>query len=102
MNINLQIVSASIRLTQEKGHPLVFENLSGFAQEFDCGDLSIVYTTPFSGAEIFPGQKAYIVDIWYKKKKVYSIYFKKFDDLSDSKMKPKGEWIEHLMTLKDE
>jgi hypothetical protein len=98
-NHNLEIVQTAIELTAKKGHPWKDKNLSGFAQAFDKDELSIVYTTPFSGAEILPGQRAYIVDIWYKHKKVYNIDFQNIDELSGCRRRPKGVWLDKLMAL---
>jgi hypothetical protein len=69
-NLNVEIVHAVIELTTNKGYKFKVKNLSGFAEAFKKEVLSMVYTTPFSGAELFPGQTAYIVDSWYKHKKV--------------------------------
>ncbi|MEP1446351.1 MAG: hypothetical protein ABJK37_09605 [Paraglaciecola sp.] len=99
-NINLKIVQKVIELTTKKGSPLKSKNLSGFAQAFDKDDLSIVYTTPFSGAEILPGQKAYIIDIWYQHKKVYNTDFQSLDELSGCRRRPKGVWLDKFMELK--
>lgn len=99
MNINLQIVQAAISLTEERGMRIEVKNLGGFVQNFDFEDLSIIYTTPFSGAEIYPGEKAYMVDIWHQRKKLYSVYFKNVDELTDCKKRPKGEWVNKLLTL---
>lgn len=49
MNINLKIVNAAIYLTEKNDERLKDKNLSGFAQAFGKDELSIVYTTPFSG-----------------------------------------------------
>ena len=98
-NLNVEIVQAVIKLTTMKGYPWKDKNLSGFVQAFDKDELGIVYTTPFSGAEIYPGQLAYIVDIWYQHKKVYNIAFQNIDELSDCRKRPKGVWLDQLMAL---
>jgi hypothetical protein len=99
-NINLKIVQKVIELITKKGYPLKDKNLNGFAQAFDKNELSIVYTTPFSGAEILTGHRAYTVDIWYKHKKVYNIGFQDIDELSGCRRRPKGVWLAKLMELK--
>lgn len=99
-NINLKIVQKVIELTTKKGYRLKDKNLNGFAQAFDKDELSIVYTTPFSGAEILPGQKAYLVDIWYQHKKVYSLDFQNIEALSGCHRRPKGLWLDKIMELK--
>jgi hypothetical protein len=98
-NINLKIVQTAIELNAKKGYPWKDKNLSGFAQAFAKDELNIVYTTPFSGAEILPGQKAYIVDIWYQHKKVYNIDIQNIDELSGCRRRPKGVWLDKLMAL---
>jgi hypothetical protein len=98
--LNLKIVQTAIELIAKKGYPWKDKNLSGFAQAFDKDELSIVYTTPFSGAEILPGQRAYIVDIWYKHKKVYNIDFQNINESSGCRIRPKGLWLNKLMELK--
>ncbi|WP_158768821.1 hypothetical protein [Paraglaciecola sp. L1A13] len=99
-NINLKIVQKVIELTTKKGYPLKDKNLNGFAQAFAKDELNIVYTARFSGAEILPGHRAYIVDIWYKHKKVYNIDFQDIDELSGCGRRPKGVWLDKLMELK--
>ena len=98
-NINVLIVEKAIDLAQKKGSPLKSPHFSGFAQQFEGKQISVIYTTPFSGAEVLPGELSYIVDIWYKRKKVYSFYYKHFDEVLKSKKRPKGEWVNALLSI---
>jgi hypothetical protein len=99
-NINLKIVQTAIELNAKKGYPWKDKNLSGFAQAFAKDELNIVYTTPFSGAEILPGQKAYMVDFWYQQMKVYNIDFQNINESCGCRIRPKALWLDKLMELK--
>ena len=99
MNITQQIITISIHLAQNKGARMDVANLNGFVERFENDEFEIIYVTPFSGAEIYPGQKAYMIDIWQHRKKVFSIYYSRFDDLVGTKKRPRGEWVNKLMAL---
>ena len=98
-NINVEIVEKAIDLAQKKGSRLESDNFSGFAQLFESKQINVIYTTPFSGAEVLPGERSYIVDIWYQRKKVYSLYYSHFDEVLKSKKRPKGEWVNALLSI---
>lgn len=100
MNITQQIVTISIHLTQNRGTRLSIKNLNGFVEIFNDGELEVMYSIPFSGAEVYPGQKPYMVDIWHNRKKVFSIYYSNFGELNSSEKSPRGDWIDKLIALK--
>ncbi|UJX26441.1 hypothetical protein L3Q70_04610 [Pseudoalteromonas sp. CF6-2] len=89
----------AIELIELYGENLVVDNMPGFAQTMERGDFLIVYTTPFSGAESLPGQRSYMIDIWYKDKKVFSEYFESLEDLYNCHRSKRSEWTKHLLSL---
>jgi len=89
----------AIELIELYGENLVVENMPGYAQTMERGDFLIVYTTPFSGVESLPGDRSYMIDIWYKNKKVFSEYFKSLEDLYNCNRSKRAEWTKHLLSL---
>ncbi|TPH18089.1 hypothetical protein [Litorilituus lipolyticus] len=93
------LVLKSIELIERYGELISVENLPGQAQSLERDDFLIVYTTPFSGAEVLPGELSYIVDVWFKNKKVFSEYFKSHEELHGGERKKRAEWCKLLMLL---
>ena len=89
----------AIELIELYGEELSSENMPGFVQTMQRNDFMIVYTTPFSGVEVLPGKRRYMIDIWYKNKKVFSEYFKSLDDLYKCNRAKRSEWAKQLLSL---
>lgn len=95
-----EIIEKSIRLVDKRGALLKPENVSGHVQKAELESFIILYTTPFSGAELLPGQLFYGIDIWHHNKKVFSVYF---DDLSDEKLlgSKRQAWVKEFMVINE-
>lgn len=93
------LVLKAIELIELYGEMLSVENMPGHAQSMQRGAFIIVYTTPFSGVEVLPGKRSYMIDIWYKEKKVFSECFKSLDDLRNCNRVKKSEWAKRLLSL---
>lgn len=92
------IVHHAIKLVESRGSDLKVKNLPGKVQKYEEGDFSIIYMTPFSGAEILPGEVMYGVDIWKNHKKVFSIFFKTFEDECLQKYK-RAAWVHDFIAV---
>jgi hypothetical protein len=75
------IAVRAIELFEKYGTRFEDNNLSGYAESLETEKFMIVYTTPFSGAEVFPGEKMYMVDIWHEGKNVLGEYFRNFEEM---------------------
>ncbi|WP_372742554.1 hypothetical protein [Neptunomonas sp.] len=60
-------------------------------QFFKNDELDIIYSTPFSGAEIYPGQPTYTVGIWFGGKKVIEIDYLSFRELEGKRKQLKPQ-----------
>ncbi len=65
------------------------------AQSFEKGDISIIYTTPFSNCEPYIGEKYYMVAIRYQNKKVFTVLYRNIHELA-LKRKREAHWIDAL------
>ena len=92
------LIEHAIYLCTEKGKALQLEGAPGIVMQYDSADFSVLYTTPFSGVEVYPGMKRYIIDIWYKNKKVFNHDFSSLDDIEDGKSK-RAEWVYTFMEI---
>lgn len=97
-----EIVGRAISLTEKHGKLLKVEGLSGHVQSFEISKFKIVYTTPSSGAELYPDVKMYMLDIWYERQKVLSEFGPtpgKIKSLSSTKV---GKWVEELFAIQSD
>lgn len=92
-----KVVEKAVQLCTSQGEKYTVENLPGFVQRFEKGSFSILYTTPFSGAEFYPGHQCYGIDIWYNQKKVLSETFMEFEDFGP-KQHIRAEWAKEYIT----
>lgn len=91
------IAEHAIALITKYGEPFQVGTFPGFAQEAKVGEFSLAYTTPFSGFEVYPGEKMYMVDIWIDRK-VFSCVYKTLDELSSTRAR-KGAWLARYRLL---
>lgn len=94
-----EIVKKALELIKRYGNRTEVENLSGFAESFKLKNFVVVYTTPFSGAEVLPNQKKYMLDIWYKDKKVLSEYYSNIEELELSGHSKRVSWATEFLEL---
>jgi hypothetical protein len=94
----VSVAKKAITLIEKYGHEEMIKGLTGKSQVADIGEFGIVYATPFSGAEVFPGVKNYIVSIWYKGKKVFNCDYKCMDEL-DSQKPINKDWATEFIAL---
>jgi hypothetical protein len=93
------IAVRAIELIEKYGTRLEADNLSGYAESLETEKFIIVYTTPFSGAEVFPGEKMYMIDIWHTGKKVLREHFHNLEEMRDKGKSKKAAWVEELFVL---
>lgn len=93
------VIEHAIFLANTKGEDIKVNNLPGKATYYECGKFSLIYTTPFSGAEIYPGQLSYIMDIWVDHKKVFTHCYSDLESISSKKTK-RASWVAEFMNLK--
>lgn len=77
---------------------LITPNNCNQMQLFENDKLTIVYSTPFSRAEVLPGHPTYMVSIWFGGKKVFSADYLTINDLG-GKRKQLKPWIEALLKV---
>jgi hypothetical protein len=94
-----KIAIRAIELIEKYGTRLEADNLLGFAEVLETESFLIVYTTPFSGAEVFLGEKMYMVDIWHEGKKVLGECFRNLEDMRDKGKSKRAAWVEELFEL---
>ncbi|WP_338518455.1 hypothetical protein [Alteromonas gracilis] len=99
MRTKYDIILKVIELVEKNGQPLKVDNLPGLAHQASIGDFSMIYTTPFSGAEVYPGQRAYMIDIWYRGKKVFSEHYRDINNVKVKGSKKRAEWVEPFFEL---
>lgn len=92
------IVEHAILLANTKGKKMTGLNVPGHVTEYTNGSYSLIYTTPFSGFEVLPGQTSYIVDIWFDNKKIFTHYFSSFDSIPINKTK-RQPWADEFLSL---
>ena len=95
----MDIAVRAIELIEKYGTRLEADNLSGYAESLETEKFMIVYTTPFSGAEILPGEKVYMVDIWHEGKKVLGEYFQNLEEMKGKGKSQKASWVEEFFKL---
>lgn len=93
------IAVRSIELIEKYGTRLEVDNLPGFVESLETESFMIVYTTPFSGAEVYPGEKMYIIDIWHEGKKVLGECFRNLEEIRGKGKSKRTAWVEELFEL---
>jgi hypothetical protein len=93
------IAAKAIELIEKHGKKLQAENLTGYAESLETENFMIVYTTPFSGAEVFPGEKMYMIDIWHDGKKVLSECYLNLEELKVLGKSKRAAWVEDFFDL---
>lgn len=93
------IASKAIELLEKHGKLFKPDGIPGQVQSVRIENFNVVYTTPFSGVEIFPGQKMYTVDIWYNDKKVFSEYAPSLADIKSLNKSKRSAWVEEFFAI---
>jgi hypothetical protein len=93
------IAARAIELIEKHGTRLETDNLPGFAELLETENFTIIYTTPFSGAEVFPGEKMYMIDIWHEGKKVFGEHFLSLEEMIGKGKSKRASWVEEFFEL---
>ena len=94
-----QVIAISIKLVDMKSKKIKLPNLPGELQEVEVGDFRIAYATPFSGAEVMPGQKNYMLAIWHANKKVFSADWSPVDEDNPNVSCKKWDWFDQFSSI---
>ncbi len=94
----VKIIEKAVSLSNMYGCLENIEGLSGQVCVTKLDDIGIVYSSPFSGAEVFPGVKCYMVSIWKSNKKIFNCDYKRLADL-DGVSPTNKKWVKDFMQL---
>ncbi|MCG9732339.1 hypothetical protein L1D44_21395 [Shewanella sp. Isolate13] len=94
------IAVRAIELIEKYGKRLEVDNLPGFAESLETESFTIIYTTPFSGAEVYPGEKMYMIDIWHEGQKVLGECFQNIEEIRGKDKSKRTAWVEEFFELK--
>ncbi len=94
-----EIATKAIDLIEQHGEKFKAEGLPGHAQSLEVENFKIIYTTPFSGAEVYPGQRTYMIDIWYNGQKVLSECYQNYEGLKALGKSKRAAWVEDFFEL---
>jgi len=94
----LAIVEKIVELSDKYRKLESIQGMPGHAQVTEINDFKITYISPFSGVEVLPGIKHYIVSIWTKNKKIFNCDYKGLDDINNKKPIAK-DWVIKFMRL---
>ena len=92
------IIEHAIHLVSDFGEEVKLDGAPGKLLQYDSDGFSVLYTTPFSGRESFPGKKEYCVDIWLNNKKVLNHGFTSLEAISETRTK-RSQWAVDFLTI---
>lgn len=89
------IADQAMTLIHSRGQNVHLDGAPGYVREVAWGGFTILYTTPFTGAETLPGWRAYRIDIWHGRKKVFCCAYDSLDELT-AKGRSRQAWVQAL------